>query len=252
MISGACTALAFLTRLTIPCAGHGSLSHALPWFAPVGLILGLACVLPASIAAFCLEGNPLSPLLTGFVWFACLVWCTRAMHLDALADLADALGSQTTGERFQAILKDPHVGAFAVVSLFALCLAQWLCASAHALAIFSPAHALPLILAPAWGRGACLVLASRGPASATSTLGRMVCQPGTESLARWQYLWGVGCILLLWLAGCPLTRTALLLATQMALHAYLLRAAQRAGGLSGDILGADIELSQTLFLLVTL
>lgn len=43
------------------------------------------------------------------------VLVTGGMHLDGLADVIDAQSSHATPERRRAILKDPHVGAFAVI-----------------------------------------------------------------------------------------------------------------------------------------
>jgi adenosylcobinamide-GDP ribazoletransferase len=95
-------------------------------FPLVGLVLGAACAgfillcgyweLPDAVRALGLTLIPLA--LTG------------GIHLDGLADTADALASRAEPERMRAILKDPRVGSFGVialivylVSVFALALA---------------------------------------------------------------------------------------------------------------------------------
>jgi adenosylcobinamide-GDP ribazoletransferase len=56
-------------------------------------------------------------LITSALAVLFLAWLTRGLHLDGLADAADALGGGTTIERRLAIMKDPHVGAFGVIAL---------------------------------------------------------------------------------------------------------------------------------------
>lgn len=69
------------------------------------------------------------PLLLRAAGFCLIpVWLTGGIHLDGYADTCDALASYGDFEKKQAILKDPHCGAFAVIRLcsyfaawFALC-----------------------------------------------------------------------------------------------------------------------------------
>ena len=88
----------------------------------IGLIwwgLGWLCHrlgLPPAIRAMVLCAAPY--LLTGF------------MHLDGLMDVTDAVRSYRSLERRREILKDSHVGSFAVIGVALVILAQYaLCAS---------------------------------------------------------------------------------------------------------------------------
>ncbi|MCR5136813.1 MAG: adenosylcobinamide-GDP ribazoletransferase [Oscillospiraceae bacterium] len=45
------------------------------------------------------------------------IWLTGGIHLDGYADTCDALASHADREKLQEILKDPHLGAFAVIRL---------------------------------------------------------------------------------------------------------------------------------------
>lgn len=70
----------------------------------------------------------LPALLRGAV--ACLipVLITGGIHLDGYSDTCDALASHQSPEKKQEILKDPHVGSFAVIRLcgyFVLMVALW-------------------------------------------------------------------------------------------------------------------------------
>ena len=92
----------------------------------VGLEIGLiwaalawavrALKLPATVAGLALCVCPF--LLTGFI------------HLDGFMDVTDAVGSCRDLEKRRAILKDSHVGSFAVIGLCLLMLSQFALLSA--------------------------------------------------------------------------------------------------------------------------
>ena len=94
-----------------------NMRYALCAFPLVGVVCGaLWCVcgvlpLPAAAraAGFCLVP----------------VWVTGGIHLDGYADTCDALSSYGDTAKKLEILKDPHCGAFAVICVCLLTLAQW-------------------------------------------------------------------------------------------------------------------------------
>ena len=247
-------ALAFLTRLAPPPEPYVALESALPFFAPVGLVLG-ALATAVSLGLHWLWGSGLlSCLAAGWLWLVAMALATRAMHWDALADVADAAGSLARGERFWQIMKDSRVGAFAVLAIVAVWLGQWLCAAAHV----ERGGWLWLALTPAWARGACLCLAGSVPGAAASSLGQLVCagvrgRVAGLGIAHWHRVGGVAVLLAcMAFAGLCLWQVTALLAAQALLHLWFTGLARREGGLSGDFLGADIELSQLLWLLLTM
>ena len=97
-----------------------------------------------------------------------------------------------------------------------------------------------------------LLLAASAPPQGGGSLGRLVCSAMTPRLARQQRLWLAAMMLLAWLTGVPVWQVLLLLAGQCLLQGKLRRTALDHGGLSGDFLGADIELAQLWFLLALL
>lgn len=96
----------------------------------------------------------LPPMVTALVLCAAPYLLTGFLHLDGFMDVVDAVGSCRDLERRRAILKDPHVGSFAVIGLALLLLAQF--------ALFASAPAdravLSLLLIPVVSR-CCSALA---------------------------------------------------------------------------------------------
>ena len=93
-------------------------------FPLIGAVIGLACWTAWAVCGF--FGVP--GILTGAVLCLIPVLITGGIHLDGYADTCDALASHAAPERKQEILKDPHVGSFAVIrlcGLFVLTLALW-------------------------------------------------------------------------------------------------------------------------------
>ena len=82
----------------------------------VGLVLGLLWYgLALLMGVLALPGAVCAALLTLYPYLI-----TGHLHLDGFMDCADAILSRRSLEEKQKILKDPHVGAFAVISLAAL------------------------------------------------------------------------------------------------------------------------------------
>ena len=92
-----------------------------------------------SLLAYPLVGLLIGTLLAGIAWLTggapsavsaailLLLWVliTGALHLDGLADCADAwIGWQGSHERSLQILKDPHVGSSAVTVLVTVLVSQ--------------------------------------------------------------------------------------------------------------------------------
>ena len=81
-----------------------------PW---VGAVIGLA-EYGWKLAAVCLN---IGPVLYYALALALPLLLTGGFHMDGFMDTMDALHSYQDAEKKREILKDPHVGAFAVISL---------------------------------------------------------------------------------------------------------------------------------------
>ena len=121
-------AAALLTILPVPNAGpveQRDLGRSVAWFPLIGLGVGLLGWLLAAGSGH--VGSSPSAARLGAVGVL-VVWSmlTGALHFDGFADVLDALGVRSRGrERMLEVMKDPHIGSFAVVGLMLVLLAQW-------------------------------------------------------------------------------------------------------------------------------
>lgn len=243
----------------------------MPWFGAVGLLIGFFCLFTGLLAAIfmrSLSGNVIPTifisLFCGLMWLATEIWLSRCLHWDGLADIGDALGSGSRDEKFWQILKDSRLGTFGAVTIFVILIAQWLAASIHfqiamptGKNFFCPqdwhaGHMLALAFACSWGRLAPLWLAKEGKHHKGSWLGAEVCRQAGRKTRFCAWVSGLGMTIILCCCGLPLLQAVLLFAAQTSLNLFLYKTAIVHGGLSGDFFGAGIELSQTLFLVLTL
>lgn len=215
----------------------------------VGLLLGVIAAV-VLVAVHGLVPSTLGALLAAVLAIATLAYLTRALHLDGLADTADALGSGRRGEAALEIARRGDVGPFGVVTLVFVLLVQ-----VAALAVASDAGwgALTLIVAVVTGRLAAMVACTRGiPAASSEGLGALVAGsvPRVAALAGVVVAVGLAAGAGAWLTGVGWA-PALAVAAGLALALGLVaRSAGRLGGINGDVLGATVELSTTTAIVV--
>jgi len=215
----------------------------------VGLLLG-AIAAAVLIGVRALVPTTLGALLAAVLAIATLAYLTRALHLDGLADTADALGSGRRGDAALEIARRGDVGPFGVVTLMLVLLVQ-----VTALAVSSDAGwgALALVLAVVTGRIAAVVACTRGiPAASSEGLGALVAGtvPRTAALAWAVIALGLAAAAGAWITGVA-WMPALAVAAGLALALGLVvRSVGRLGGINGDVLGAAIESATTTALVI--
>jgi adenosylcobinamide-GDP ribazoletransferase len=231
---------AFLTRLPLrQGAGAGSedLARAAPLFplvgAGVGAVVGGAAIGLAEI---------LPALIAGLLAVALELALTGAIHADGLADSADGLGGRDR-ERSLAIMRDHTLGSYGASAL-----ALDLAVKAAALGSLGETGALGAVVAAmALSRAAPLPLGwLLGYARPGGGSGRLLAgQMGAASA-----LAGAALALLLAGAAAGLPALALLAIGAIVTAAVGSLAQRRLGGVTGDVMGAAIELSATAALVV--
>lgn len=109
------TTFAMFSALPVPQTEwkNETMRYVMAAFPLVGAVIGLLCVLWALIC----EALTFPAALFAAGMCAIPVLITGGIHLDGFCDTWDALSSNGTVEKKQEILKDPHVGTFAVLHL---------------------------------------------------------------------------------------------------------------------------------------
>ncbi len=219
------------------------------------MLLAPVAVLPLALlagAAGWLTGLTRWPsLLAGVVVVAVLGLGTRALHLDGLADTVDGLGSSRARDRALEIMRAGDIGPMGVVALILVLGGQALAASTL---VGSWSDALLLVIVVAVSRASLLVACRRRvPAARGDGLGAMVA--GTVGAAG--AVVGLACsaavIVGAAVAGRPWWLGAVaVVAGGLVAYAVAARCVSRLGGITGDVLGAVVELTLlTLLLVVT-
>jgi adenosylcobinamide-GDP ribazoletransferase len=233
-------ALRFLTIVPVPgreASGPGALGRAGWWFPVVGLALGavLAGLDRALHWAF-------PPLLAALLVLTAWKVATGGIHLDGLADCLDGLGGRTPEHRL-AIMRDPHVGAIGAVGLIFVVLLGLLALAEMPARLRTPV----LLLAPVLGRVlpllVMLLLRRARP-------GQGLAASFAAGLSRWAG--PVHLAALLGLAGLVLGGwgACLIIAATLAAVAVVALLSLRLGGITGDVLGAAVELAELSVLLL--
>jgi adenosylcobinamide-GDP ribazoletransferase len=237
------------TRVDPAVAGKAMLLG--PW---LGMGLGFVAGIPALALIAVSATLNLPGFAAPLAYVVLLAVLTRTLHLDGLADTADALGSGKSGDAALAIMKRSDIGPFGVVTLVCVLLAQFVAVDALALSSTSVAM---LVLAPALGRLVAAWNARQGvPAARPDGLGAAVIGSVnvTALIAESIVIFAIGATWFAlhsatWWAGL-LGWTATFVITLAVAPLVARRAVSRFGGLTGDVLGASVELATTVSLVV--
>lgn len=240
----------FLTRWPLPDPGMPGTAELGPemgraalFYPLIGLLLG------AALAGLALLLKDAPTLAAAAVLLIFWVWSTGALHLDGLADCADAwVGGLGSRERTLEILKDPRTGAMGVVTLVLALLGKF---AGSAALIEGAGIGAVLLLAwlPALARAQLLLLALTTPYARADGMGAAM-RSNLQRPTAWLVVvlsWAAAALLAV-LAFGPLGLALPLLAL-VVYWTWRRSLLHRLGGYTGDGAGALLELTETLLLL---
>jgi len=233
-------AIAFLTRIPVPARfrfGAEDVGRSARWFPLVGLLIG-----GVYVAMLRLLGPVFPPGAVAVLIVLVEALLTGALHMDGLADTADGFGGGHTREDILRIMRDHAIGSYGAVALILLVALKVMAIAALA----QRGQAVPyLILAPALARWSMVPLCRFLPYARDSEA--VANHVGTAELA-WASLIAAGAVavaaqwrgLVAWLA---------VAAVSAWFGRFCLR---KIGGITGDTLGANAQISESVTLLAGL
>lgn len=229
-------ALQFLTRIPVNYRltdNAAALGRSVLYYPLVGFVIGVIL----SFLALLLSGTP--DMVAAAVVLSAWVLLTGGLHLDGLADCADAwVGGLGNPQRSLRIMKDPASGPIAVLVLLLLLLVKF----TVLFVLIQQNNLIPLMLAPLLGRCAILLLMLSTPYVSPKGMAEKLLDNLPYGEAR------TVVVISLAFAGLFMGWANVLLAFGLLLWIRYL-ALQRLGGVTGDVYGAAVELIETAGLL---
>jgi len=222
------------------------------WFPLIGAVVGLPALLLAA-AAVASGAGIRAPMPVAVLVVAIGAAMTGALHLDGWADCCDAFFVPASRERRLQIMADPHLGSFGIIGLTFLILLK-VTAVAHLLqfaaagdCLLTILHGLwPLLAAPVIGRWALTLLIHMPslPLARDDGMAAAI----RQGLAQSQFLLATILATLFLVPLDPRITACALGAAAFTLPLFAWLAVRRIGGITGDVLGAATELTETLAL----
>ncbi|MDY0211721.1 MAG: adenosylcobinamide-GDP ribazoletransferase [Desulfuromonadaceae bacterium] len=236
-------ALSFLTIVRVPsawCGDEVDLSRSLNWYALVGLLIGIGMALLDWVLCALLPGT----LLPSALLVVALIGVSGGLHLDGVADSADAFMSSRARDTMLSIMQDSRIGAMGALSIASLLLLKF----AALASLTGEARWAVIILVPLAGRAAMVLPLVTLPYARPGGLAEL-----TRQQAHPRHAWGAA-LLLLFSAALLLHFHGLIIAATVLLTTLLFGryCRNKIGGFTGDTLGATCELAELITIIAAL
>ncbi|MGI6014520.1 MAG: adenosylcobinamide-GDP ribazoletransferase [Oscillospiraceae bacterium] len=238
-------ACSMFSALPMPnvCWTERNMRYALCAFPAIGLMLGGIFWIWTLLC----QWLSIPVLLRGAGFCLIPVMLTGGIHLDGYADTCDALASHASAEKKQEILKDAHLGAFAVIRLCFYFVASW--------ALWSAIPQLERDTLVAITLGFCLSRSLSGLAIAVFPLAKDTGLAHTFATAadKNRVAWCLkvfAAVLCIGLFLCGWQGITMVLTALSVFFYYRRMAIRRFGGISGDLAGWFLQTAELAMLAV--
>lgn len=215
------------------------ISNSRAYYPVIGLLLGLLLVGVQAGASVVFPGYLTAALLVAF-----LVAATRGLHLDGFMDVCDGLFGGYTRERRLDIMRDSHVGAFAVAGGASLLLLKY----GALLSLLIPPQGgtvFVLLLFPMLSRWAMVVALGAFPYVRQQGLG----SPFHQGSARWATTLAAMVVLVVVVLLGGIGGVAMLAGVSALAWCLGWAICRMLGGLTGDTYGAINEVAEVAILM---
>lgn len=222
-----------------------------PGTARTAMVLGPVAAAPIAAVAGVLgwaASLVLPPAVTAVLILGCFALGSRALHLDGLADTADGLTASYDRDRALEIMRRGNTGPAGAATLVLVLLLQGAALTSVVARPWGAAAAVALLCL---ARSSLLITCSAGvPAARPGGLGAVVAGVVPRLLALGGGLVAAAAAAaVLVLSGRPWWQGLLAVAVAaVAVTGLVLRCRQRFGGITGDVLGAGIEVAAAALL----
>ncbi len=232
--------LTFLTRIPLPLKGDFSEALFLKgrfFFPVIGMLIGLC------LGGMSFINRLYSSSITAFLLIVLYLFIVGGLHIDGIGDLFDGIFSARTREKMLIIMEDSHVGAFGVIGLILYFLGMYIGLS-EVLAWSQPLRLMVIIAMPVVARSIVLFVIGFCRYAKPSGMGKGLVEQTTPIQ---------GCIVMGGTIGIAMViNFGLSLAIVVTAGVMLLIGKRIEGilhGITGDVVGAVIEIGQVVFLL---
>lgn len=234
-LTGFCTALQFLTRLPVPARTdfrQDDLAKSALFFPLIGLLIGAG-----GLAVHFVAARHVSPSVSTVLILIYLILITGALHEDALADAADAFGGGWSKDQVLTIMRDSRIGSYGAIAISLSLLARFILLTEIPPERFAGCFVAAQVLS----RWTALPLSFFLPSARTdSGQGRLV----AGQVSRLSLLAGTLLAAAIAIAALEYKILWALLTTLVVTAATGLYYRWRIDGITGDCLGATIQLAE--------
>lgn len=232
--------ISFLTRIPVGKIDFSldKFERAIKFTQIVGVIIGslMFCV------AYFIKDIP-NKMAVGFVLSILYIFITGALHLDGLCDSIDGLFSGREKIRILEIMKDSRIGTFGGLSLIILILGQ--------IIFLGEADLLTIFMFPIVGRCSLYIASKNADYCREDGMGKVFVEKGKSKSCFIYFLFTNIFLFIIAILLLDIKKIIAILISYLISYLIVNDVKKKIGGITGDILGMIVEISQLSFIIVT-